>query len=61
MFVVDTLNIVFIVTYYLELRSAIHLSINVLVYQGKMLMFYNVQTTNLTLLANNEIYTKQPL
>ena len=35
--------------------------IHELVYQVQMLMFYNVQTTNLTFLANNEIYTKQLL
>ena len=53
-----TLNIVFSTIYYLELHHAYIVVINVKIYQVKMLMFYNVQIANLTLLAN-EIHNKQ--
>ena len=41
-----TLNIVFSVTYYLELHNVIYVIMCNLFYQVKMLMFYNVQITS---------------
>ena len=43
-----TLNIVFRIMDYLELHNDISFTIKVIYYQVKLLMFYNVQTTNLT-------------
>ena len=42
---IGTLNLVFCVTYYLELRGARSL------YQVKFLVFFNVQTTDLTIVG----------
>ena len=39
---------IFNVTYYSELHIPIYFSINVIIYQVKMLMLYDVQTTNST-------------
>ena len=44
----STLNVMFNVTYYLELHNAISLTTNMFLYHLKLLMFYHVQTTNLT-------------
>ena len=40
--------ILFSITYYLELRHATSFTVTKFFYQIKMLMFYVVQTTNLT-------------
>ena len=46
---ITTLNMVFSVAYYLELHSAIYLLLLMsFFYQVNLLMFYDVQTTNLT-------------
>ena len=45
---ITTLNKIFSVTYYLELHNAMLIIIDVFVHQVKLLLFYNVQTTNLT-------------
>ena len=44
-----TWNMIFSVTFYSELHSAISFTIDVVFYQVKLLMYYNDQTTNLTL------------
>ena len=49
--------IVFSVTYYLELHMLyILLLMYIFIYEVKMLMFYNVQTTTLTFVGKKEIY-----
>ena len=54
-----TLNVVFSVTYYLELQKLHIFTIDVIFfYQVKMLMLYNVQTTNSTFVGKNKIYNK---
>ena len=46
---INYINMIFSVTYYLDLHKATSMdSIDVMFYQVKLLMFYNVQTTNLT-------------
>ena len=47
-----TLNMIFSVTYYLDLHNAICF------YQVKLLVFYYVQTTNFIFVAKYEIYNK---
>ena len=43
-----TLKLMFSVTNYLKLHSAIYFTIDVLFHQVNWLMFYNIQTINLT-------------
>ena len=47
----------FSVTYYLDLQN-IFCTIDVIFYQVKLLMIYNVQTTNLPIFGKCEIYSK---
>ena len=57
-----TLNMVFIVTFLFGVYTFLYpLTRNViLLYQVKMLLFYNVQTTNVTVVGNtNEMCSKQ--
>ena len=52
-----TLNIVFSITYYLNLQNTIFFTTDVIVYLVHTLMFYNVQKTKLTFVGKKMRYT----
>ena len=50
----STLNIVFSFACYLKLHMQYLLTLHVILYQVKMLIFYSVQTTSLTYVAKEQ-------